>query len=161
MATTNLEIKVTEFLNKKRIAVVGVSRHQTHHPVGNLIYQKLKREDHEVFAVNPNMQMFEGDHCYPNVQSIPGSVDGVVIITRPEITEQIVKDCHTAGVHRVWIHEGMPRKATSVSVDAVEFCNKHDIIVIAGACPMMYGTNVDFGHKCMRWILNLTGKLPT
>ena len=161
MATTNLQTKVTEFLNQKRIAVVGVSRHQSHHPVGNLIYHKLKKEDHDVFAVNPNMQTFENDQCYPNVQSIPGGVDGVVIITRPEITEQIVKDCHNAGVHRIWIHEGMPRKATSVSANAVEFCNKNDMIVIAGACPMMYGLNVDFGHKCMRWILNVTGKLPS
>jgi hypothetical protein len=32
--------------------------------------------------------------------------------------------------------------------------------VIAGACPMMFGEHVDFGHTCMRWILKLTGGLP-
>jgi len=139
---------------------VGVSRHQDHHPVGNLIYRRLKKLGYNVFAVNPNMQSFEGDRCYSSLQAISGGVDGVVIITRPSITERIVRECHDAGVQRVWIHEGMPRKATSVSRDAVEYCNQHEITVIAGACPMMYGPGVDFGHRCMRWILGLTGGLP-
>src|SRR5512132_986339 len=142
MKTPPLEMKVHDFLAQNRIAVAGVSRDNSHHPVGNLIYQRLKRTGHDVFPVNPHMQTFEGDRCYPNLQSIPGGVDGVVIITRPEITEQIVKDCHDAGVRRVWIHEGMPRKATSVSQKAIEYCVKNDINVIAGACPMMYGANV-------------------
>src|SRR6187549_3123771 len=111
METNNLEIKIKEFLDQKRIAVAGVSRNQNHHPVGNLIYRRLKNSGHDMFAVNPNMQNYEGDRCYSDIQSIPGGVDAVVIITRPEITEQIVKDCHEAGVRRVWIHEGMPRRA--------------------------------------------------
>ena len=156
----NLEIKIRDFLNQKRIAVVGVSRHQKHHPVGNLIYRRLKNQGHEVFAVNPNMQNFEGDKCFPNVQSIQGGVDSVVIITRPGITDQVVKDCNEAGVRHVWMHQGMPRKATSVSQQAVEYCTKHDISVISGACPMMYGEHVDFGHTCMKWILKHTGGLP-
>src|SRR5574339_465771 len=111
METKSLERKVNEFLEQKRIAVAGVSRQNNQHPVGDLIYHRLKESGHNVFAVNPNMPSYDGDNCYPNIQSIPGGVDGVVIITRPEITEQIVKDCHEAGVRWVWIHEGMPRKA--------------------------------------------------
>jgi hypothetical protein len=55
----------------------------------------------------------------------------------------------------------MGKKASSVSPAAVEYCRQHDISVIAGACPMMYGDGVDLGHKCMRLILRLTGGLPT
>jgi AraC-like DNA-binding protein len=29
------------------------------------------------------------------------------------------------------------------------------------ACPMMYDDGVDLGHTCMRWILRLTGGVPT
>src|ERR1051326_8052732 len=36
----------------------------------------------------------------------------------------------------------------------------HDISVIAGACPMMYGAGVDLGHTCIRWFMKLTGGLP-
>ena len=155
-----LETKIRDFLVQKRIAVVGVSRNRSNHPAGNLIYQRLKNTGHEVFPVNPHMRTFGDGRCYPDLKSIPGGVDGVVIITRPETTARIVRDCADAGVHRVWMHSSAG-KGTSVSADAIEFCLRHDITVIAGACPMMYGPNVDFGHACMRWMLGLTGGLPT
>lgn len=160
MSTTTLEKKVNDFLALKRIAVAGVSRNSGHHPAANLIYRRLKNMGHDVFAVNPHMQTFEGDPCYPDLKSIPGGVDGVVIITRPETTERIVRDCAEGGVRHVWIHQSLG-KGSSVSPAAVEYCRQHDISVIAGACPMMYGASVDFGHMCMRWILGLTGGLPT
>ena len=162
MATSldTFDDRVHDFLAQKRIAIAGVSRNKARHPTGNLIYHRLKTTGHQVFAVNPQMQTFEGDRCYPDVKSIPGGVDGVVIVTRPEVTERIVRDCVDAGVRRVWMHQSMS-KATSVSADAVERCRRHDISVIAGACPMMYGDGVDFGHTCMRWVLRLTGGLPT
>jgi predicted CoA-binding protein len=160
MTTPTIETKVDDFLAQKRIAVAGVSRNNSHHPVGNLIYRRLKTTGHEVFALNPHMQTFEGDRCYPDLRSIPGGIDGVVIITRPEVTAQIVHDCNDAGVRRVWMHQSMAKGSTSVSPQAVEYCRQHDISVIAGACPMMYGDGVDFGHACMRWMLKLTGGLP-
>lgn len=160
MTPATLETKVHDFLTQKRIAVAGVSRNKSHHPVGNLIYERLKTTGHDVFPVNPNMETFEGDHCYPDLQSIPGGVDGVVIITRPETTERIVHDCSDAGVRRVWMHQSIAKGSSSVSPVAVEFCRQHDISVIAGACPMMFGPSADFGHKCMRWMLRFTGGLP-
>ena len=160
MTTPNLETKVDDFLAQKRIAVAGVSRDNSHHPAGNLICHRLKRTGHDVFPVNPHIATFEGDRCYPNLQSIPGGVDGVVIVTRPEVTEQIVHDCSDAGVRRVWMHQSIGKGSTSVSSKAVEYCHQHDISVIAGACPMMFGPGADFGHTCMRWFLKVTGGLP-
>ena len=158
---TTLDAKVHDFLAQKRIAVAGVSRNGGHHPVGNLIYKRLKTTGHDVFAVNPHMETFEGDRCYPDLKSIPGGVDGVVIVTRPEVTEQVVHDCTDAGVRRVWMHQSVASKGSSVSAAAAEYCQEHDISVIAGACPMMFGPGADLGHRCMRWVLKLTGGLPT
>ena len=160
MNTTTLETKVHDFLAQKRIAVVGVSRNNSSHPAGNLIYQRLKKLGHDVFAVNPNMQTFDGDLCYPDVKSVPGTIDGVVIVTRPEITERVVHQCSDVGIRRVWMHQSMG-SSSSVSPQAVEYCRQRNISVIAGTCPMMYSDNVDLGHKCMRWFLKLTGGLPT
>src|SRR3954467_11420375 len=121
MTTRTFETRVNDFLAQRRIAVAGVSRNQSHHPVGNLIYQRLKKTGHDVFPVNPNMQTFEGDRCYPDLKSIPGGVDGVVIITRPEVTDRIVADCAEAKVRRVWMHQSLG-KGSSVSPEAVEYC---------------------------------------
>ena len=160
MRLTTLEAKVNDFLAQKRIAVAGVSRDQSHHPAANLIYRRLKTTGHDVFAVNPHMQTFDGDCCYPDVSSIPGGVDGVVIVTRPDITNRIVHQCGDVAVRRVWMHQSLAG-GSSVSPAAVEYCRQHDISVIAGACPMMYGDGVDFGHTCLRLFLKLTGGLPT
>ena len=160
METMTLEMKVHDFLGQKRIAVAGVSRNNSHHPTGNLIYRRLKKSGHDVVPVNPQMQTFDGDRCYPDLQSIPGGVDGVVIVTKPETTERIVRDCSDAGVRRVWMHQSIG-KGSSVSSKAVEYCRQHEISTIAGACPMMYGAGVDVGHTCLRWILALSRGLPT
>lgn len=153
-----LDAKIQDFLAQRRIAVAGITRGED--GSANLIYRKLKSTGHQVFAVNPNADSFDGDPCYPNLQAIPGGVDGVVIVTRPEVTEAIVRQCAAAGVARVWMHQSFAQAGSSVSAAAVEFCRDHNISVIAGACPMMYCTPVDFGHRCMRWMLGVSGKLP-
>jgi len=159
MESQTLDEKVSDFFAQKRIAVAGVSRKDSHHPAANLIYRRFKTSGHDVFPVNPNMDNFEGERCYPDLESIPGGVDGVVIVTRPETTEAIVQTCCNAGVRRVWMHRSLA-KGSSVSPAAVQFCHDHDISVIDGACPMMFGPGADFGHTCMRWMLKLTGGLP-
>jgi uncharacterized protein len=47
-----------------------------------------------------------------------------------------------------------------VSEEAVSLGREHGVGVIAGGCPMMFLHGADIGHRCMRWMLNLTGGLP-
>ncbi|HLE51856.1 MAG TPA: CoA-binding protein [Anaerolineales bacterium] len=147
-----------DFLSQKRIAVAGVSR--SGEDAANLIYRRLKSTGHQVFPVNPNTEAFEGDPCYPDLKSIPGGVDGVVIVTRPEVTDQIVRQCIEVGVSKVWMHQSMMMAGTSVSEKAVAYCHENDISVIAGACPLMFGETADFGHKCMKFVLRVAGRMP-
>lgn len=152
-----MNTKIADFLAQKRIAVAGVSRN----PKGeaaNLIYHKLRESGYEVFPINPNAAMIAGERCYPNLKAISPPVDGVVIATRPEIAEQIVHECAEIGVFRVWMHRSFG--TGSVADAAAKFCQTHNITVIPGGCPMMFCPPVDFGHKCMRWILRMTGGLP-
>ena len=153
MSTFNT--KAQEFLAQERLAVAGVSRAKTD-AAANGIYKKLRESGHQVLPINPNAEEIEGDTCYPDVQSIPGGVDGVVIITRPELTEKIVEDCVAANVPRVWMHNNTFMES-SVSQTAVETCRENDIVVIDGGCPMMF---LEFGHKCMRWMLGVMNRLP-
>lgn len=153
-----LSEKIEDFLAQRRIAVAGVSA--ARETPGNMIYRKLKSAGHQVFAVSSTAETFEGDRCYPDLLSIPGGVDGVVIVTRPAVTEELVRQCVDAHVPRVWMHESLIHGGTSISADAVAFCREHDIALIAGACPMMYCAPIDVGHRCMRWMMQVTGGLP-
>ncbi|MEZ4862796.1 MAG: CoA-binding protein [Caldilineaceae bacterium] len=155
----NIKEQAEAFLAQKRIAIVGVSRKQG---TGNGIFTNLRARGYQVFPVNPNAAEVMGELCYPNLQAIPGGVDAAVIVTRPEVTAAVVRDCIEAGVHHVWMHYNALFGAgnSSVSAAAVAYCREHDIDVIAGGCPLMFGEGADVGHKCMRWILGVTGGLP-
>jgi uncharacterized protein len=145
-----------EFLAQPRIAIAGVSR-DAKQPA-NLIFRRLRDTGHEVFAVNPNADSVEGARCYSSVSTIPGGVDGVVIATPPGAALGVAADCAAAGVQRVWLHRGMG--PGSSSDDAVAYCREHGISAIPCGCPCMFGATADAGHKCMRAMLRLTGKLP-
>ena len=149
---------VSDFLDQKRVAIAGVSRTPGTHG-GNGVYKRLRERGYETFAVNPNADVVEGDRCYPDLRSIPGGVDAVVIATAPRHADAIAAQCAELGIRRVWMHRGPG--ASSVSPAAVRFCEENGISVIAGGCPLMYGKTSDVAHRCMRWVLERTGAVPT
>ena len=153
---TTLKQAAEEFLSQRRIAVAGVSRDTKQS--ANLIYRRLRDTGHTVFPVNPNAEEVEGDRCYASVGAIPDGVDGVVVVTPAGASADVVADCAAAGVPRVWLHRGIGPGSTSD--EAVAYCRQHGMSVIPGGCPCMFGETADPGHKCMRAMLRLTGKLP-
>ena len=137
----------TTFLESRRIAVTGVSRHGEQHG-SNTIYKRLRERGYATFAVNPNAQRVEGDACYPDLASIPGGVDAVMIATRPEHAMATMQECITLGIDRVWMHHGAGD--SSVSAAATRLGREHGILVIDGGCPLMFGATSDFTHRLMR-----------
>lgn len=150
--------RIDDFLAQRRIAVAGVSA--TRSLPGTMIYRKLKGAGYSVAAINPDAESFDGDPCYPNLAAIPGAVDGLVIATRPDLTLDLTQQAIKAGVPRVWMHESLIHGGTSVSQAAVALCHEHGVTLIAGACPMMYCHPIDFGHRCMCWLMKVTGGMP-
>ncbi|MCU0513324.1 MAG: CoA-binding protein [Anaerolineae bacterium] len=150
--------KVQDFLAQPTIAVVGLSRTEAN--PANMIYKKLRGSGHTVYAINPHATSLEGDPCYPNVAALPQRPEGVVIVTKPDVTAQVVQECAAAGIRRVWLHASLIHGGTSFSPAAVATCQQHGISVIEGGCPMMFAEPVDFGHQCMRWLMRVTGDLP-
>jgi predicted CoA-binding protein len=147
----------TEFLAHKRVAVTGVSRVPGSHG-SNVVYRRLRERGYEVFAVNPNAEVVEGDRAYHDVSSIPGGVEAVVIGTRPEIAEQTMAECAALGIKQVWMHRGPG--AGSVSQTATAYGREHGISVIDGGCPCMFDPTADRGHKALRLLFTLTGNVP-
>jgi uncharacterized protein len=147
----------TEFLSKKRIAVTGVSRTPGSHG-SNAVYQRLRQRGYEVFAVNPNAVEVEGDRSYPDLKSIPGGVEAVVIGTRPQTADSTVRECVDLGIKHVWMHRGPG--AGSVSKPAAAYGREHGLQVIDGGCPCMFEPTADGAHKAMRFVFTLTGSVP-
>jgi hypothetical protein len=148
-----IDTLVGDFLAQKKIAVVGVSDQRD---TGcNLAYRKFKANGYQVFAVNPRINQFEGDPCYPDLKSVPEKPDAVFILTNPKVTDEIVQQCADLGIKHVWMHcmlgtrPGLAQGMTSVSPQAVEICRANGIQVIPGSCPNQF-LEPDFGHAMMR-----------
>jgi predicted CoA-binding protein len=154
---TTIKEAATDFLSCRRIAVTGVSRTPEQHG-GNIVYTRLKERGYQVFAVNPHADTIEGDRAYPDLTSIPGGVEAVVIATRPEQAEATVREAANLGMTKVWMHRSMG--AGSVSPQAAALGRELGMVVIDGGCPLMFGPTADGGHKVMCALLKLTGKVP-
>lgn len=147
----------TKFLATKRVAVTGVSRKAQGHG-SNIVYQRLRQRGFEVFAVNPNAETVEGDRAYPDLKSIPGGVEAVVIGTKPESAEATMRECVELGINDVWMHRSVG--CGSVSPAAAAYGRQRGITVIDGGCPLMFDPTADLGHKCMRFFFSLSGAVP-
>ena len=147
---------IARFLEGKRIAVAGVSR--SGDQPANAIFRRLRDTGHEVVAVNPNAADLEGQTCFADVASIPGTVDGVMVVTHPNAALGVVQQAIKRGVRQIWFHRSFGDG--SVSAAAVRECRENGIEPIVGGCPMMFCGKVDPFHRCTRWLFGLTGRVP-
>jgi predicted CoA-binding protein len=114
--------------------VVGVSNKRE---TGcNLNFKKFKDAGYQVFPVNPHINTYAGQTCYPDLKAIPDRPDGVFILASPQVTDQIVQQCVDLGIKHIWMHcavgtkPGLLGSATSVSQQAVDLCKANGIAVI-------------------------------
>ncbi|GAA3799717.1 CoA-binding protein [Cellulomonas soli] len=154
---TSTKAAAETFLAARRIAVTGVSRTPGSHG-SNVVYQRLREHGYEVFAVNPNAEQVEGDDAYPDLGSIPGGVEAVVIGTRPDRAQATVEEASGLGITQVWMHRSVD--AGSVDKAAVAWGREHGMTVIDGGCPLMFGKVSDPGHRFMCRFMTLTGRVP-
>jgi uncharacterized protein len=136
----------TAFLRAGRIAVVGASDEPKN--FGRTICQALVDHDVDTVAVHPNATEVAGVACYPALGSVPGDIDGVIVMVSHDKAAEVVRECVGRDVRRVWLFKGAGPGA--VSDEALRLCEDHGIDVIAGACPLMFLEPVRGIHKVHR-----------
>jgi len=147
---------VAAFLAGKRFAVAGVSRESAQ--AANAVFRKLESAGYEAVPVNPATATVEGTTCYPDLASVPGALDGVVVATHPKVAADVVRQAAARGVRQIWFHRSFGDG--SVSPAALAECARQGIEPLVGGCPLMYCEPVDFGHRCMRWWLRRSDRVP-
>lgn len=116
----------------KTIAVVGISDNPER--PSNFVAKFLEEHGYHIIPVNPNLSVWEGKKCYPDLMSIPQKVDVVDIFRRPEAVSPIVDEAIAIKAKVVWMQEGIVNeeaaaKARDAGIEVVmDRCMKKEYI---------------------------------
>ena len=91
-------------LEKKIWAVSGVSENQEN--FAGKIYFALKKAGREVYAINPRLEKFFEQQCYPSVAALPRRPEVINVVVRPEIGIGLIEEAARLGVRYVWLQPG-------------------------------------------------------
>jgi predicted CoA-binding protein len=148
----NTRQSIEAFLAKQPLAVVGVS----HDPdkFGNYLYREIKKTGRKVYAVNPGVDMVEGDRCYAGLGALPEKPGGVVLVVQPQTTLQVLDDMDKLDIRSAWIQQGADsedgeKKAAELGID-----------LVSGECLMMFLEPVQSIHRWHKTFKKVFGQLP-
>jgi uncharacterized protein len=86
-------------LEKKVWAVVGAN--QDPEKYGNMIYNKLKKKDYEVYAVDPMYETIEIDNCYKNLSSLPKVPEVIDMVVSPKRKKAVLEVAVKLGIRYI------------------------------------------------------------
>jgi uncharacterized protein len=152
--TTLLDVQ--EFLALHRLAVVGVSRNQR--DFTRALFRELLGRGYDVVPVNPNVREMEGIACFASLSDVTPPVEGALLMTKPNVTDEVVRECAQAGIHRVWMYRAGGQGA--VSPAAAEFCARNGIHVVRGEWPFMFLPQTQWIHRAHGFCRKLLGSYP-
>jgi hypothetical protein len=98
------------------IAVVGLSgdAEKPSHDVARF----LQKRGYHIIPVNPNLTTVLGEVSYPDLLTIPESIDVVDIFRRPEAVPSIVDQAIQVGAKAVWMQSGVRHPAAAAKAHA-------------------------------------------
>ncbi len=144
-----MDDRIREFMQAKRLAIVGVSHSEQ--KMGTGIYKELKERGIEVYGVNPRLDLIQGDKCYPAIGDLTGKVDGVVICVPPKMAVQVLREAVEAGMKKIWIQQG------AQSAETTRVARELGVSPVEGKCILMYAGEVKSIHAFHRFFAKLFG----
>lgn len=133
------------------VAMVGVSRNPK--KFGHAAFKELKNKGLNTIPVNPSASEILGIKAYPNVNSLPDEVKGIIVMTKKDQTAGIIKDARAKGIKNIWIQQ------MADSREAMKELEGSDINYITGECILMHYKPNNI-HKFHRAINRFFGKFP-
>ncbi|HSL56972.1 MAG TPA: CoA-binding protein [Acidimicrobiales bacterium] len=138
---------ITEFLADRDIGFVGVSRDPK--GFGNAVFRELRQRGWRPVPVHPELAEAEGVPTVASVAELPDTVRGVIIMVAADAAAGVVDECAARGIERVWLHKGAG--PSSVTPEAVARAREAGMMVVDGACPLMWAEPVGGIHKLHRF----------
>ncbi len=125
-AMSDVDGLIEEILAQKTIAVVGLSPRPDR--PSYQVAEYLKDAGYRIVPVNPAVEEVLGEKSYPDLKSVPESIDVVDVFRRPSDVMPVVEDAIEAGAAYVWMQEGI------VNEEAAEKAKAAGIPVVMDLC---------------------------
>ena len=115
--------------NTKTIAVVGLSDKpgRASHDVSRY----MQSQGYRIIPVNPGCTEILGQKCYPDLKSIPESVDMVNVFRKAEDCMPVAIDAVAIGAKSLWLQLGI------VNEEAGQYAKNHGLTVVMDRCLMI------------------------
>jgi predicted CoA-binding protein len=143
---------IQAFLEKRKIALAGVSRDQK--KLGYSVLKKLQEMGIDVYLLHPEAETLHGERAYRNVSDLPGDIGGMLIMTPKAETPGLVEAAVKKGIFNIWIQQ------MSETPEAVDYALSKNVNLVAGQCILMFAEPVSGIHKFHRNLKKLFGKMP-
>jgi predicted CoA-binding protein len=147
---------IDELLGVKRLAVVGVSRNPK--DFTRRLFREMRSRGYDLVPVHPEAAEVEGVPAVARVADASPPVDAALLLTKPAVTGEVVRQCHAAGIRRIWMYRAVG--AGAVNPQAVDFCQTNGMTLVAGECPFMFLPGSGFPHNFHASCRKLLGSYP-
>ncbi|MFN2425548.1 MAG: CoA-binding protein [Candidatus Binatia bacterium] len=111
-----------------RVAIVGISADPSR--PSNEVAAYLLSQGFNVALVNPHLDAVFGIPCYPDLQSVPGTVEIVDVFRRSEEAGAVVDDAIAIKARAVWMQEGV------IDEDAAKRARAVGLVVVMNRCML-------------------------
>ena len=102
--------------NSKTIAVVGLSGDPDR--ISYRVTRYMQGQGYRIIPVNPMIEEVLGEKSYPDLKSVPDSIDMVNIFRRSELVAPVVEQAIEIGVKYIWMQDGVVNPESAAKAEA-------------------------------------------
>tara|TARA_B100001179_G_C18360711_1_gene304768 strand:+ start:147 stop:557 length:411 start_codon:yes stop_codon:yes gene_type:complete len=102
---THSDEEIIEILNLKKVAVIGMSKHQE--KAAHFVPKYLSENGFDIIPVNPNSDEILNKKCYKEINDIKDDIDIVDVFRPSEDVLPFVKDAIKKNPKVIWLQEGI------------------------------------------------------
>lgn len=128
--------EIDGFFHPKTIAVIGASSKPG--KIGYAVLENLKSYNGKIYPINPKAEKIMGLKCYPDIESVPDTIDMAVIVIRSENTPDTIDKCAKKGVKNIVIISGgfkeLGGKYENIEKEVRKRARKYGIRIIGPNC---------------------------
>ena len=111
-----MDLVEEQLRNSKTIAVVGLYDNSARISYG--VSRYMQEQGYRIIPVNPMIEEALGEKSYPDLKSVPVTIDMVDVFRRSELVAPVVDEAIEVGVKYIWLQDGVIDEVAKAKAEA-------------------------------------------